>query len=82
MGTFLRKCLSRTVNNELIRAARDCNHKYTTILINGGASVNIKDFDGETAIFQAADRGCGMCLDTLVKAGADANKVKSSGLPH
>ena len=67
MGASLCKCGSRTDGHELIYAVRDGNHDYLKTLTNRGASVNIHDCDGETALFKAANHGVECAWIPLLK---------------
>lgn len=48
-------------------------------LINCGADVNVRDFNNQTPLFYAAQRGLKKTVETLLKAGCDVNSVDSTG---
>jgi len=50
-----------------------------SILLEGGASPNQQDFDGETALMDAAERGMTQVVKILINTGADVNLIDNGG---
>ena len=48
-------------------------------LINRGADVNVRDYDGMTPLIYAVEENHPQCLNELIKAGADVNETDSEG---
>lgn len=49
-------------------------------LIHSGASVNVRDENGQTPLHYAAERGFIECMEVLVKHGADLHIIDDSGI--
>jgi ankyrin repeat protein len=50
------------------------------LLLEQKTDVNVKDYDGETALLWAARHGCAAAAQQLVKRNADVNVKDSNGL--
>ena len=53
--------------------------KFSRQIIEAGASVNVMNMYGDTALFMALAESNYRCVHTLIEAGADVNAVKDSG---
>lgn len=64
----------------LMRAAQRGHVKIAKLLLNHGASVDIKDRAGETALFKACDHGRFHAAKLLLENGAHANLANQRGI--
>ena len=91
MEALRRLCLKTQRRIESERPPRPVDHRSLIIaaehgfahrvdsLLTEGAHVNVRDFDGETALHKAARYDYINCLWVLIKAGADVNVKNSKG---
>ena len=77
---------------ELIKTIGDCyisgnkyvpedhsHEKYVDLLIQAEANVNSHSLNGNTALIAAVENGYHKCIELLLKAGADVNKMYQVG---
>ena len=80
MGGLCFKHQRETVNTIALRRAAGCGDaRRLEVLIRSGASVNVADGCGNTALILAAHGGWDDCVLRLVRAGADLNRRNRYG---
>ncbi|WP_260923830.1 ankyrin repeat domain-containing protein [Novosphingobium sp. 9] len=62
-------------------AVQNNDAEIAAILLNGGASVNVADLNGNSPLSRAvyASKGDGACILLLLKAGADPDQMNDHG---
>ena len=64
---------------DIFKAAAKGNAKTVLSLVDGGADINAKDNDGQTALMKAAREGHVGIVELLLKKGADVNVKGQDG---
>ena len=73
------RCNYMQMESPLQVAARQCSYKIAQILIEEGARVNAKNYQGMNPLMIATLEGCPETIKTLIKNGANLNDVDKRG---
>ncbi len=68
------------INGQFVMAARAGQVARVAALLDGGASVNSRDRNGDSPLNMAAAKGNEALADVLLKAGADVNLANLAGV--
>lgn len=79
VGLSTGSAVAQLTMDPLVEAARDGNTELVTELIGGGASVDVAQGDGMTALHWAADRGHATVVAVLLQAGASVDATTRIG---
>lgn len=67
-------------NSALMKAEREVNVDVTQALLEAGVDLEIKNIDGNTAIWNACFGGDYRCVELLVKAGINLDSQNDNGV--
>ena len=83
--SILSTCISAqndSINYNLIAAAHDNNLSALIQALKDSADVNFKDYDGNTALIYASQKGNIDIVKILLYNGADPKEKNTNGLIH
>jgi len=67
-------------NSALMKAVREAHYSIAKELIDAGASLEIKNIDGNSALWNACFGQSAACVELLVKAGIDLDSTNDNGV--
>jgi len=67
-------------NSALMKSVREANSDIAKELIEAGANLELKNIDGNTALWNACFGEDYACVEVLVKAGIELNSMNDNGV--